>query len=39
MWSKFVESLNAGFFQYNSFIHLARDQSRHKPRNENQLTC
>jgi len=27
MWSKFVESLNAGFFQYNSFIHLTQGQS------------
>jgi hypothetical protein len=30
MWSKFVESLNAGFFQYKSFIHLAQGQSRRK---------
>lgn len=34
MWSKFVESLNAGFFQYNSFIHLAQGQSRHTLRHE-----
>ena len=28
MWSKFVESLNAGFFQYRSFIHLTHDWNR-----------
>ena len=39
MWSKFVESLNAGLFQYNSFIHLTQKVRIGVGRTLDQPTC